>query len=437
MNDVRNTSRGGGVDRTKPKAQTRSSLQLLGDPVFGAFLSGQLMAASAMWVFNVAAVVIVFRESGSAFMAGIVGALQFLPMILSPWTGYIADRVDRRTLVMYGDTVFALTGAGIAGFLFTSDAASVSVVLLGASFAGLGMVVSAPAGQALVPSLVCSGDVAQAVALTAGCQTIARTVGPAVAMVILLSVGDPWVFVLVAVLFGARIATLRMVGARMPARTPTHASWPSRWRGRLAGAVEDSVVSGGYGSLLRDRQLLLLLLATGLACFAIDPIITLGPSMAVTLGGGEPLIGLLASAFGAGAVSSILFTGSLRHHIGIVGLSILGPLILGAGMLGFAVSVTPIQGIISVFIAGMGMLLATSALTARIHLRVDEHTRGRAMALWTLAFLGSRPLAAVANGSLADLSSPRVPVVLATFVALVSIIFVLPRVPSKFRAKSR
>lgn len=119
------------------------------------------------------------------------------------------------------------------------------------------------------------------------------------------------------------------------------------------------------------------------------------------------MVGLLVSAFGAGAVATAMVVGRLRRRWSQRALGIAGLTGLSLGMLTLSASQSPAAALAALALAGIGFLLAITALTTRLQQRVPEELRGRVMALWSLAFLGSRPLAALLDGALADLLSPH------------------------------
>jgi len=131
-------------------------------------------------------------------------------------------------------------------------------------------------------------------------------------------------------------------------------------------------------------------------------VITLGPSFAVLFDRGEVFVGLLVTAFGVGSIVAAPMLPGLRRRIGPVRTGLAGMLALVVGLLVLAAAPVPAVAFVGAFVAGFAFMVGTTELTT---------TRGRVMALWTMGFFGSRPLAALLNGSLADLVSARLAVV--------------------------
>ena len=376
-----------------PEAEPpRGTLALLRDPAFGPFMGGKLLSSGGMWVQNLAAAVLMFRLTESAVMVGMVSVLQFVPLLLfSLWAGALSDRVDRRRMLMVGRSISGLSVAVLAALLFADESLVGPAVLLVTVFAmGSGFAISNPAMQALIPALVRKADLEQALAVNAAAPSLARTVGPAVGAGLLLVGGPAAAFAVAASGHFVFAGVLVFVRARPHIRP---ASRPS--------------VLGGLRYLLGDRKAGLLVLGVAMLGFGADPVVTLTPSLAAGLGGGDAVVGLFASAFGVGAVTLTLTFSQLRQHVSLRMVGIAGFWVLAAGLAVVAVAPVIAVGAAGFYVAGAGFMMATVALNTRIQRRVPDELRGRVMALWGLAFLGSRPFAALVNGSVADLLDVR------------------------------
>jgi MFS family permease len=140
--------------------------------------------------------------------------------------------------------------------------------------------------------------------------------------------------------------------------------------------------------------------------FASDPINTLAPAFAEAFGRPDTAAGVLIGVFGAGAVTAALV---LSGRVASTRARLAGMLaLLGAGMTLFAVTPWLALALVPLFAAGFGYLAAATAATARLQLGVAESQRGRIMALWTVAFLGLRPVASLADGVIASVAGVRV-----------------------------
>jgi MFS family permease len=154
---------------------------------------------------------------------------------------------------------------------------------------------------------------------------------------------------------------------------------------------------------VRQDPVLLVLLG-GIAAVSVgaDPAITLTPSLSHAFGQGVELVGVFASSFGAGAALGFVMLPLVAGRFGLVRLAEIGLLLLSGGSLALAVARAAPLAIAAFAVAGVGMTLALTSLTTQIQQRVPDGVRGRVMALWSIAFLGSRPFAAAVDGAVAE-----------------------------------
>jgi len=250
-------------------------------------------------------------------------------------------------------------------------------------------------------------DLASAVALNSMTFNIARALGPALAAATIAAFGIPIAFLVNSLSYLVFVGALLLVHPR-PQRRHRHAS------------LRESL-----GLLRRRTRLIWLLLVVLAAGFASDPVNTEAPAFAHAFGHHDTFAGLIIGAFGAGAVAAALLTagreGSARRTVVTLTL-------LGAGITAFALSPTLAVGFPLLFVAGFGYLASNTRATTQLQLEVDESQRGRIMALWSVAFLGLRPVASLADGTLAGAFGVRVAGVALAGTALVVAVLVFARV---------
>jgi MFS family permease len=383
----------------------RGSLGLMVDRMFGRYFAGKVLSGTGIWVQNIVAAILMWDMTGSATWVGAISVVQFAgPLVLSPWAGALTDIVNRRRLLMAGRLLSGCAAASLAvGSLM--GALSPRFLLLATALVGVGLALSSPAMQALVPALVPPRDLDQALALSSVVGNISRAVGPALGTALLLLGGSALAFGFTAVAHWAFAATL--VGLRTPPGA-----------GRAAGGR----VLDGVRYLKHDRRMAMLLLGVTALGFGVDPILTLTPALSEHFGRGDAAVGAMASVFGAGALVAAMFTRTVRRWLDLRRLGA-----AGFGVLALGLSLVAATGWYAVALAGFalsgaGFLAGTTALNTRIQRRVPDEIRGRVMALWTVAFLGFRPVAAAINGVVADASSARVAVALGAVVAALAVL---------------
>lgn len=386
----------------------RGTLTLLVDPVFGPFFAGRMLSTTGVWIYSIVAAIVAFELTGSALVVGTVSVAQFGPqLVLGPLSGAMADRGDRRLLMMSGMLLVAAASAVLAVWIWlvggVEGLPGVWPVMAAALTVGIGFVVIGPAQNALIPALVAPAELAQAVALVSVPSTLARASGPAVGAVVASTVGAEFAFAITA-------ATCAVFGAVL---------YRLDVRGRAdGGGGRDLRIRVGVQHLAKDRRLLPLLVGIAALGMASEPVITLTPPLAADFGADSTLVGVFASAFGVGAGVVLLVLTVLRRRVGLARLGPTGLLVLGAGIGSVGVSPTPTLAAVALFFAGCGFTVALISLTTQLQEWLPDHVRGRVMALWMIALVGSRPFAAAANGAVADAASTAMAFLLSASIAV-------------------
>jgi MFS family permease len=378
----------GGTVASRP---ARGSLALLADPVFGPFFAGKLLSTAGIWIHNIVAAILAFQLTRSAFVVGLVSVAQFAPQLLfAPLSGAVADRGDRRKQLVLGRLIAAAGSGGLALWiaLVGVDGLPGAAPVVGAALVvGVGFVVGGPAMHALLPTLVRPGELAAAIALNSVPFTVARAGGPALGALVAASAGPEFAFAIAAAanLAFALVMLWLPIGGR-PVQEP--------------GA--DRSVRAGLRHLKVDPTLVLLLVGVGAIGIGADPAITLTPPLSDGFGRGSELVGVFASSFGVGAGLAFVVLSPARRWLGLPLLGTVGLALLATGML--ALTVTPVAwlAVLAFGVGGTGMTFSLTSLSTQMQERLPDGLRGRVMALWSVAFLGSRPFAAAINGAIAD-----------------------------------
>jgi MFS family permease len=367
---------------------------------FGPYFLGNALSASGTWFQNLAAALLIFRQTHSEFLLGVLNFSQFIPiLVLAPWAGGAADRWNRRALLLVSQSVAIVLSGGL-GLLAHFDLASPAVVIGAAVALGVVSAFSAPAQQALIATLVDEPEVPTAVALNSMTFNLARVVGPATAAVTVEYLGIPAAFGLNAASYLLFVGALLLIGPQ-----------PQELADRTVGHLRASL------DLLRRRpQLVIFLLIVAAVGFASDPVNTLAPAWAHAFGRKDTVAGYIIGAFGAGAVTAGFVVagrvgGSRRRMFSTL-------LLLGGGMVTFALTPWLPVALPVLFVAGIGYLASNTHATSRLQLGVEPWERGRIMALWSVAFLGVRPFASIVDGAIASAFGVRVAGVLLALPAL-------------------
>ncbi|WP_370324188.1 MFS transporter [Euzebya sp.] len=390
-------------------APARSTTGLLSDRVFGAYFFGKLLSTAGVWVFNIVAAIIVWDISRSTLAVGAVSIALFLPQVaFAPISGAQADRRGPKGQLLLGRLLIALAATGLAGTVAAVGVEGLPgawVVIAASAVVGMGFVVGGPAQQALLPTLVRPSELTAAVALNGLPPTVARAGGPVLGTLLLVAAGP-------AVAFGfTAVANLvfAWVILRLPLERPAERA-----------SKADGTVRAGFAYVRGDVTVALLLTAVLAIGLGADPVVTLTPELSAGFGQGESLVGLFASAFGVGAALGYFGITPITRRSGTDHVLGWGLCLLGGGMLLTGLAPTVAVAVLGLAIAGVGFCWSLTGSTTRIYERVPESLRGRVMALWSIAFLGSRPVGAAISSGVAEVASPEV-----AFVAVAGIVAVL------------
>ena len=348
---------------------------------FGPYFVGNAASASGTWFQNLAASILVYRLTHSPFLLGVLNFCQFMPvLVLSPWAGGLADRLDRRKLLLATQVASTALSAILAGLAW--GGAATEWVVIGFS-GGLGVMsaLAVPAQQSLIAALVPHEDVPQAVALNSMTFNLARAIGPAGAAAVIATLGIPWAFAINAGSYLLLAGGLLLVNQSDEER----AGRPS--------------IRDGIQLLRDDPRLALALLVVMTAGFGSDPVNTESPAFAHAFGHSDTWAGVIVAFFGAGAVAAaLLVAGRVAGSRRRMAMTLAG---LGGGILCFSLSPRLPLGFVFLAVAGFGYLGSNTSATTRLALGVSPAQRGRIMGLWSIAFLGLRPVASLADGAIA------------------------------------
>jgi MFS family permease len=376
----------------------------------GALTGGKVLSTIAVWTTNVAGAILVFDLTRSALLVGLVSVAQFTPqLVLTPLTGARADRSDRFVQVMVGTAITALGSllltiwAVTLGFTLARDA---YVMVAAAGLVGIGFAVSGPAMSALLPALVRRSELADALALSSLPIVIARSAGPAIGATLFLTSGPIVTFGLGAVLHVGFIVLLVVLRRRVVVAP------------RTAREGVDERVRAGLAYLRRSPRTVLQIVGVGIIGVGTDPITTLTPALADVLRMPAGFVGTLASSFGLGAGIGFVVLSRVRLGVGIMRLGGVGLAIMGIGTLVAGIAPMPGLAVLGIATAGVGMTFSLNAFTTLVQADVPDVLRGRVMALWSMAFIGSRPLTALSTGWLTDAVGVRTALVASAGVIL-------------------
>lgn len=357
------------------------------------YFTGQAVSLVGTWMQTVALGWLVFTLTGSGTALGIVMAVQFVPMLLlGPYGGLLADRLDKRRLLVATQSGLAAISLGLGIITITGIVETWMVMAL--AFA-LGLLVAAdtPARQAFVLEMVGPEHVRNAVSLNSVLMNSARAIGPALAAVLIAVTGTGPAFLVNAATFVATIwALVAMDGRRLERSTPAP---------REAGQVRAGLTYVGRTTELLIPLMMVAIVGTLAYEFSVVlPLMAEGP-----LGGGAGTYGLLTSAMGVGAIAGGLVVASR----GRTGLRPLSSAAAGFGVAILLAALAPglATSLVAMTIVGAMSVVFLSTGNSTLQLRAAPAMRGRVMALWAVAFVGTTPIGAPLIGAISEHLSPR------------------------------
>lgn len=367
---------------------------------FRLFFFGAMASNSGNWLQNLAVPFVLFELTQKSVWVGLAGFAQFIPsFLLGPLGGSLADRLDRRRVLLGTQSMMAL-----AAFLLWGTWAAgwrnpwliLSITALTGVFSGLMI----PSWQAFVPSLVPKADLASAITLNSTQFNAARAVGPALAGVLLATVGPGWAFFLNGVSFLAVIAAIWVVRP-LPTERKTQ---PTQ------GVAKGFTEAIGY---IKDRTGIRLgVLTAMLVAFFGNPITQFTVVFTDQVyNAGPRVLGLLASAVGIGAVMVAPILSSWDTRIPRSVVIRIGLPFYALAVIAFGAAPSWPLGLVALLAVGAGFLAVVATTNTAVQLIVADEMRGRVMSVRVMGFTLAFPLGSLIQGILADVIGPQVTVV--------------------------
>lgn len=372
-----------------PASRMTHGLRALRHRNFQLFFGGQLISLVGTWMQNVAQSWLVYRLTGSSFLLGAVGFAGQIPVFLmAPIGGIVADRKNRQKVVIATQTASMLLALILAGLTLTRLVQVWHVIVL-AALLGLVNAFDIPARQAFIVDMVGKEDLINAIALNSSMFNGARVVGPAVAGILVASIGEGWCFFLNGISYVAVIIGLLLMRVAWQPGRPS------------SSPVEDIVEGFQYVRGTQPIRVLLLLL--GLVSLVGMPYAVLMPIFADRiLHHGASGLGILMGATGVGALIGAL-TLAFKH--GLKGLSswvMLSSAGFGASLILFGISRHFWLSVAFLLPAGFSMMVQMASSNTLIQSMVPDRLRGRVMSVYSMMFMGMAPIGALGAGVVAS-----------------------------------
>lgn len=363
---------------TRLRAAGRLTFASLAVPNYRHYIRGQAVSLVGTWMQMIAQSWLVLTLTRSSVDLGLIVAIQTLPvLLLGPYGGVIADRVDKRKLMIALQSMMGVQ-ALVLGVLTVTGAIRFWQIAVLAALLGLNSAFENPARQSFILEIVGPEHLRNAVSLNSVLVNAARTVGPAAAGILIATVGVGVCFLANAVSFVAVVATLVTLD-----RTQLRPTEPA---GRQAGQLRE-----GLAYVRHTPGLAVPLVMMGLVgMLAYEFPVTLPVIDRESLHGGAAAYGLMTAAMGIGAVLGGLVTAA-RGRLGI------RPLTIASTALGVTVVLASLAPDMPLELLALGVAGAASVSfmaigNSTLQLGAAPQMRGRVMSLWFVAFQGSTPI---------------------------------------------
>lgn len=372
------------------------------------FFGGQIISLVGTWMQSVGQSWLVYRLTGSAVLLGFVGFASLIPIfVLSPIGGAFADRHNRHRIVI-ATQITAMALAFILAGLTLSGLVQVWHIFVLATLLGVVNSVDIPTRQAFVVDLVGREDLINAIALNSSMINGARMIGPAVAGVLVATVGEGWCFFVNAVSYIAVIAGLLL----MTITVQVHVTVPGS---ALTGITE------GFRYVRHTRSVRALLLLLGVVSLMGVPYAVLMPIFAdEVLNAGPCGLGWLMAAAGCGALAGGFVLAVRKGIDGLQGWVPLAAAGFGLSLVLFSLSRSFWLSAVLLLPTGFCMMIEMASSNTLIQSIVPDRLRGRVMAVYSMMFLGMAPFGALLAGALAHHLGAPVTVALGGVVCIVA-----------------
>jgi MFS family permease len=367
-----------------------AGVRALGHRDFRLFWSGQLVSLIGTWMQSVGQSWLVLELTNSPFRLGMIGTLQFGPILLFSFLGgAISDRVRKRRMLIGTQSALMLQALTLSALVRSGHVRFWHVAVLAALY-GLANTLDMPARQSFIAHLVPRGDLMNAIALNSAVFNGARVVGPAAAGLLVAQYGTAAAFLFNGLSFLAVIAALVAIRTDGAPRPPS---------GLGMGA---EIAQGVRYALGTPRIALVFCLLLSVSLFVVNTNVVVPLIARNVLHQGAHGFGLLMASLGVGAMIGALTVAALavgRPPLGFV----VGPAIAAAALL-LALSAVQRFGLAAVVLVALGFsqIVFMTGCNTTVQITVPDDLRGRIMGLYALVFAGMTPIGSLMMGTIAE-----------------------------------
>jgi MFS family permease len=370
----------------EPEITSKRLLDVFRHRNYRLFFTGQTISLVGFWMQAIAQSWLVYRLTNSPLSLGLVAFAGQAPVLLvSPFAGVIADRLNRRSILFVTQSAMMTSACVLAALTLTGLVEVWHIVTL-AALTGTANAFDVPTRQSFTIEMVGRKDLPRAIALNSIMFNGARLIGPAIAGLLVAAVGEGWCIAINGVSYIAVLTGLGLM--RIERQPPRAASHP------LTDLRE------GFFYVAKNRQMRTMLLLLASSSLFGTSYLTLMPVFARDiLHGNSDTLGFLMAAVGAGALVGALCVSRVPHDL-LPRVPFLASACFGAALIAFSQSTAFALSLLLLAPAGFGMMMMGISTNTLVQGSVDDAMRGRVMAYYVMSFIGMVPLSALGAGAL-------------------------------------
>lgn len=391
------------------------SLRALNYRNFQLYMGGQSISLVGTWMQRIAISWLVYVLTNSALMLGLVAFASRIPMLfLSPYAGTYVDRHSRyKTLLV--TQVASMVQAGILAFVVLTNQYDITIIIILSLMLGTINAFDAPSRQSLMIVMVeNTSDLPNAIALNSSMVTLARLIGPAVAGILLSTVGEGICFLINFLSFIPVISSLLMMKLNLP---PRKKNAEPIWMG----------LKEGFTYLKRNPALRYSIWLMGLMSLLVMPYVTLLPIYAKSVFSGDvTTFSWLSCISGLGALAGAIYVARLDPEKNFLKVIVAAGLLISASLILFSYSTYFPLSLFFIMVGEGGLLTFVASTNTFLQTHVEENMRGRVISYYVMAFGGILPIGSLLIGLLAHVTSAPFTILVEGITGIISVVLFIP-----------
>ncbi len=394
------------------------AFRALKTPNFRLFFYGQIVSLLGTFIQNLALGWLIYRLTDSPFLLGVIGFAGQIPsLVLTPFAGVFADRLNRRKVLVTTQTI-SMVMAFLLTFLFFTDRIEIWHIIAISIVNGMSLAFDTPFRHAFLVEMVGNKDLLpNAIALNSTLINSARFVGPTVGGLLIAWFGEGYCFLINGVSFLAVIGSLMAMNV-----IPLN-------KGKHRGSIMFEMVEGFKYSFNFKPIRYLILFVVAMGFFGLPFQVFLPVFAKDILHGDSQMLGYLTGSMGAGALLGAFYLASQKGVSGIPKSILYTSFAASFGLIAFSLSNNPILSIILIFFTGFGMIAQFAATNTLLQHIVDDDKRGRVVALYGMSFMGITPLGSLLLGSVSPWAGVQITLVASGVFCLLAALIYFKRLP--------